>query len=127
MTKRPSVLSLDDLMRPKVEPEPIAEPAPPPVEPEQPQPEPVKAEDPPAAAVDAAPAETPVADAPADKGARAFRTSLYFHRSVHDVLRDIAHAERKNVSDLINEGLDHVLKVRKLPTTAELRNGAKAS
>lgn len=125
MTKRPSVLSLDDLMGPKVEAEAIAEPAPPPVEP---QPEPVKAEpvELPAPPAEAPPTE-PVAagEPPLEKGQRAFRTSLYFHRSVHDVLRDIAHAERKNVSDLINEGLDHVLKVRKYPSTAELRNSAK--
>ena len=84
----------------------------------------------------AKPAETPRAapaasDAPADqggdKGAKAFRTSVYFHRSVHDVLRDIAHAERKNVSDLINEGLDHVLTSRNYPTTEELRTNSKAS
>ena len=128
--KRPAVMSLDDLMGSKVEPEPVVEPTPTPVEPEQPQPEPVKAE---AEETTAPIAEPPPVEMPAsaeplmEKGQRAFRTSLYFHRSVHDVLRDIAHAERKNVSDLINEGLDHVLKKRKLPTTAELRKGAKAS
>jgi hypothetical protein len=34
-----------------------------------------------------------------------FRTSVYFHRAVHDVLRDIAHNERRSITDLINEGL----------------------
>jgi hypothetical protein len=41
-----------------------------------------------------------------------FRTSIYFHRSVHGVLRDIAHDESKSITDLINEGLDHVLAKR---------------
>ena len=50
-----------------------------------------------------------------------FRTSIYFHRGVHDVLRDIAHDERKSITDLINEGLDHVLAKRNYPGTAELR------
>ena len=50
-----------------------------------------------------------------------FRTSVYFSRAVHDKLRDIAHEERKTVSDLINEGLDHVLTSRNYPTTAALR------
>lgn len=72
-------------------------------------------------------AETAVSEALAgDKAGKPFRTSLYFHRSVHDVLRDIAHAERKNVSDLINEGLDHVLTSRNYPTTEDLRKGTKA-
>ena len=50
-----------------------------------------------------------------------FRTSIYIHRSVHDVLRDIAHDERKSITDLINEGLDHVLAKRSYPGTADLR------
>jgi len=50
-----------------------------------------------------------------------FRTSVYFHRSVHDVLRDIAHDERKSITDLINEGLDHVLAKRNYPGTTDLR------
>jgi len=50
-----------------------------------------------------------------------FRTSVYFHRSVHDVLRDIAHEERKSITDLINEGLDHVLAKRSYPGTGDLR------
>jgi hypothetical protein len=50
-----------------------------------------------------------------------FRTSVYFARAVHDTLRDIAHDERKTVTDLINEGLDHVLASRNYPTTAELK------
>jgi hypothetical protein len=50
-----------------------------------------------------------------------FRTSVYFHRGVHDVLRDIAHNERRSITDLINEGLDHVLAKRNYPGTAELR------
>jgi hypothetical protein len=35
-----------------------------------------------------------------------------FARVVHDKLRDIAHEERKTVTDLINEGLDDVLRKR---------------
>jgi hypothetical protein len=50
-----------------------------------------------------------------------FRTSVYFARVVHDKLRDIAHEERKTVTDLINEGLDDVLRRRSFPTTQELK------
>ena len=55
-----------------------------------------------------------------------FRTSVYFSRAVHDKLRLIAFEERKSVTDLINEGLDEVLRSRGYPTTAELRGSAKA-
>jgi hypothetical protein len=51
----------------------------------------------------------------------AFRTSVYFHRAVHDKLRAIAFEERKTIMDLINEGLDHVLTSRHYPTISELR------
>ena len=54
-----------------------------------------------------------------------FRTSVYFSRAVHDKLRDIAHEERKSITDLINEGLDHVLMSRNYPPTAELRSKKK--
>jgi hypothetical protein len=37
------------------------------------------------------------------------------------VLREIAFAERKTVSDLIFEGLDRVLAYRGFPPTAELK------
>ena len=37
------------------------------------------------------------------------------------VLRVIAHDERKSITDLINEGLDHVLAKRNYPGTADLR------
>ena len=50
-----------------------------------------------------------------------FRTSIYFHRSVHNILPDIAHDERKSITELINEGLDHVLAKRNYPGTADLR------
>jgi hypothetical protein len=56
------------------------------------------------------------------KPPKMFRTSVYFSRTVHDKLRDIAHEERKSVTDLINEGLDHVLTSRNYATTAELRS-----
>lgn len=52
-----------------------------------------------------------------------FRTSVYFSRAVHDKLRLIAFEERKSVTDLINEGLDHVLTGRGYPTTDELIQG----
>ncbi len=51
-----------------------------------------------------------------------FRTSVYFSRAVHDKLRAIAFEERKSVTDLINEGLDHVLASRNYPTTSELKD-----
>ena len=96
MTKRPSVMSLDDLMRP--EPAAVEAPA------AQPAPEP---------------------EAPVSSGRKAtpdgFRTSLYFHRSVHDALRQLAFDERATVSDLINEGLDMVLRARGYPSAAELK------
>jgi antitoxin-like ribbon-helix-helix protein len=49
-----------------------------------------------------------------------FRTSIYFHRTVHDILRAIARDERKSITELINEGLDHVLAKRNYPGTADL-------
>ena len=64
---------------------------------------------------------SPVAKAASSE---AFRTSVYFHRGVHDKLRAIAFEERKTVMDLINEGLDHVLASRHYPTTSELRGKA---
>ncbi len=73
-----------------------------------------------------APSIEPQAPVAAKKAAPkdAFRTSVYFHRAVHDKLRDIAHEERKTVMDLINEGLDVVLTRRNYPTTGELRGKA---
>ena len=105
MTKRPSVMSLDDLMRPEVAPEPlIAEPVPM----AEVEPEAVEAE-----------GEPPEPTRKATPGT--FRTSLYFHRNVHDALREIAFRERSTVSDLINEGLETVLKARGYPTAAEIK------
>jgi len=79
-----------------------------------------------------APAPEPIAEASkpaptsAPRGMPAmFRTSVYFSRAVHDKLRDIAHEERKSITDLINEGLDHVLMSRNYPPTAELRSKKK--
>lgn len=51
-----------------------------------------------------------------------FRTSVYFSRAVHDVLRDVAHADRKSVTDLINEGLDVVLERRNYPPTGQIKS-----
>lgn len=107
MSKRPAVLDLNSLMVKK--PEPSVPPS---------------VEAPPlpsaAAAVEATP-KTSAPKAPSAKPPAMFRTSVYFSRAVHDKLRDIAHAERKSITDLINEGLDHVLTSRNYPPTAELR------
>jgi hypothetical protein len=54
-----------------------------------------------------------------------FRTSVFMSRAVHEILRDIAHHERKSFADLFREGLDHVLSVRKYPTAAELEDKAR--
>jgi 3-oxoacyl-ACP reductase-like protein len=70
----------------------------------------------PAPAKSAAPAKRGAAPEPEN-----FRTSVYFSRIVHDKLREIAFEERKTITDLINEGLDHVLSSRNYATTAELR------
>ncbi len=68
--------------------------------------------------------KAPVAQANKNEPEKMFRTSVYFSRAVHDTLRDIAHEERKSVTDLINEGLDHVLTSRNYPTVAEVRGKA---
>jgi hypothetical protein len=72
---------------------------------------------PPAPTPEFKPAQEPQRPQPAPT----FRTSVYFHRGVHDVLRDIAHDERKSITDLINEGLDCVLAKRNYPGIADLR------
>jgi len=80
------------------------------------------------AAVEAAPSTAPAIEAASESSKAAnslapesFRTSVYFSRAVHDKLREIAFEERKSITDLINEGLDHVLTARHYATTAELR------
>ena len=93
-TKRPPVLALENFL----------------VRPEEPQIRPTLEFQRPYPALPGPPGLAPV-----------FRTSIYFHRSVHDVLRDIAHDERKSITELINEGLDHVLAKRNYPGTADLR------
>ena len=78
-------------------------------------------------AAEAAPSSAPAINAapesskPAVVAPDSFRTSVYFSRAVHDKLREIAFGERKTITDLINEGLDHVLTSRHYATTAELR------
>lgn len=63
--------------------------------------------------------------APAKGEAAMLRTSMLYHRAVHDVLRSIAFEERCSITDLVNEGLDHVLTKRNFPTIKDLkRNGA---
>jgi hypothetical protein len=94
--KRPAVLDLGNFL---VKSAPAAEAAPSP-------------------AIDAAPESSKAAVGVAPDS---FRTSVYFSRAVHDKLREIAFGERKTITDLINEGLDHVLTSRHYATTAELR------
>lgn len=55
-----------------------------------------------------------------------FRTSLYLSHAVHDVLREIAHVERKKVHDLLREGIDHVLTSRLHPSIDEITRKGKA-
>jgi len=67
----------------------------------------------------AAPEPTkPRPESPAPAGS--FRTSVWMSRAAHEILREIAHAERKPFAELFREGLDHVLSNRKYPTMAEL-------
>ena len=70
----------------------------------------------PAAPEPAKPQSRPEPPAPAGS----FRTSVWMSRAAHEILRDIAHAERKPFAELFREGLDHVLSSRKYPTMAEL-------
>ena len=133
--KRPAVMNLDDLMsgNPAAEPPAVEQPA---------SPEPVaqvsaevqtskpKSVELPSDIETGEDEDAPVT-APARKPLRkatpeTFRTSMYFARSVHDVLREIAYVERKTISDLINEGLDKVLKARGRPSLKELRKKEKA-
>jgi hypothetical protein len=109
MSKRPNVFDLDSLMVKK--PEPVAA-IPVTVEP-------VVAATPPAATPAPAVEKPKLVKAPPPPAM--FRTSVYFSRAVHDKLRDIAHEERKTITDLINEGLDQVLTSRNYKTTTELR------
>jgi hypothetical protein len=60
----------------------------------------------------------PRTEPPAPAGS--FRTSVWMSRAAHEILREIAHAERKPFAELFREGLDHVLSTRKYPTMAEL-------
>ena len=72
--------------------------------------------------------EKAVKPAPTKAGNEMFRiTSLYLTRAVHDVLREIAFTERKKVHELFVEGIDHVLKSRRHPTTREINDSVKAS
>jgi tRNA A37 threonylcarbamoyladenosine dehydratase len=91
-SKRPSVFSLDSMM--------VGQP-----EASEPK------------AVETVKQNTPARKAASEKS---FRTSVFLSFAAHDVLRDIAHEERKTFADLFREGLDHVLTSRNYPTTAEL-------
>src|ERR1700677_1169538 len=103
--KRPALLDLNALL--------VKTSAP--VEESAPLPAATVAENP-APAKSAAASKRPAAAEPEN-----FRTSVYFSRAVHDKLREIGFEERKTITDLINEGLDHVLSSRNYATTAELR------
>lgn len=84
---------------------------------------------------------TPVADVPAADSAAVtqtvkaakgesgmFKTSIYLPLSVKDKLEEIAfHEGRKKVHDLFMEGIDAVLSKRGYATTAEMKDGSKAS
>jgi len=104
MTKRPNVFDLNSLMVRKPDVAVVA----------------------PSTADESAAPPVAVASTPSKRAASAppemFRTSVYFSRAVHDKLREIAFEERKSVTDLINEGLDHVLTSRNYATTGELRD-----
>ena len=110
--KRPSVLDIDSLL--VSQPAPVVESAP--------EPEEVSAET-------EGRGETVVKRTKAAKAPKvedtSFRTSVYFSRLVHDKLRAIAFEERKTITDLINEGLDHVLQSRNYPSTSKLREKAR--
>lgn len=113
-------MSLDDLMGPQAEaPRP---PAPDPSPRAEPPPAESVAEPEPVAVLAPEPVET---EAPRKGGRKpvpdVFRTSLYFHRTVHDALREIAYDERLTISDLINEGIDLVLKGRGYTSAADLK------
>ena len=68
----------------------------------------------------------PIAAAAAGSKPKAgpLKTSLYLNPAVHDVLREIAFQERKKVHDLVIEGLEHVLKTRRHPSTNEIAGKA---
>jgi hypothetical protein len=96
-SKRPSVLSVDDLL--------VG------------QPEAREPKD-----VEKVEQKTPTKKAASEEN---FRTSVFLSRAGHNVLRDIAHEERKSFADLFREGLDHVLTSRHYPTLAELERKKK--
>ena len=114
MSKRPNVFDLDSLMVKK--PVAVAAAQPPAV---------VDAPTPTSEPVEHKAAAVPVLKSVPPPAAKMFRTSVYFSRAVHDKLRDIAHEERKSITDLINEGLDHVLTSRNYPPTPALRGKTK--
>lgn len=60
---------------------------------------------------------------PVEKEKIVVKTSTYLPIEVHEVLREIAFYERTKVHDLIMEGIDYVLKTRRHPTIAELKDG----
>src|ERR1700733_7252937 len=99
MSKRPNVFDLDSLM---VKKPTAAAQAPAVSDTQEKAPDPVEPKAAPPRALESVP----------PPAAKMFRTSVYFSRVVHDKLRDLAHEERKSITELINEGLDHVLTSR---------------
>lgn len=60
---------------------------------------------------------------PAGKGRlrdRSKQLSLYLEEPVYDQIREIAHAERKKMHQLIVEGIDLLLKKKGSPSISEL-------
>lgn len=68
--------------------------------------------------------DTNIVDLPKQEPAKApsllMRTSLYVHKGVHRYLKELAFHEEKKVQDLINEGIELLLKERGAKTTKEL-------
>jgi hypothetical protein len=71
-------------------------------------------------------AETVVQLAPAKPEKEVIKTSTYLPRPVHDILREIAFHERSKVHDLLMEGVEHILKSRRHPSVAELKERTDA-
>lgn len=84
----------------------------------------------PPAAEPATPAPEPVAQAkPVARKTQPdiVHTSVYLPKAVHRKLKEIAfHTDRK-IHDLIMEGIDETLRKHGHPTSAELKDSAKAS
>lgn len=67
------------------------------------------------------PSATAMSAAAPEREKTVVKTSTYLPLEVHEVLREIAFHERTKVHDLLMEGIEHVLKTRRHPTIAELK------